>query len=72
MHDLIKPFRLQLKKIKTIDRNLEMTLDLHVNEFHMSQFLRDVQVYGLYEALLYAKNEDLARAILIDLKLIPA
>jgi len=69
MHTELLQYRRQLKAVKTETRELEMTVDEFVTHGPARiQFSRDIKTYGLYEALLYAKNPALEEALLKDIK----
>lgn len=51
--------RLELKKIKVVSRKMEMIADRFLVGGAMIQFCRDVSLYGLWEALMYADSEEL-------------
>jgi len=46
----------RLKQIKKESRELEMIVDEHIEGFDRMQFSRDVEVYGVYEAVLYLSS----------------
>lgn len=56
MEKITTEAKAKLRKIKRVDRGLEMTLDSVMSGTYVIQFCRDVQLYGLYEALLYAET----------------
>jgi hypothetical protein len=45
-----------LRKVKTVDRALEMTLDANLSGPAVMQFCRDVQLYNMHEALMYLEG----------------
>jgi hypothetical protein len=55
VEDLIRPHRDALRKIRTVSRADEMDADRHITDTRaVSQFTKDVRLYGMFEALLYA------------------
>lgn len=49
--------RAKLKSIKHVERDIEMILDQHVSDVKVKiQFVRDTQIYGLFEAVLYLRS----------------
>lgn len=57
--DETRKHRSELKKIKTVSRKMEMIADQYLAGPVMIQFCRDVNLYGLWEALMYADNDKL-------------
>lgn len=57
LEELVTPHRTHLRTIKKVSRADEMDLDRHIDSLSARhQFLRDVRLYNLYEALLMSWN----------------
>lgn len=62
----------ELVKIRRVKRELEMTVDMWIDGMEMIQFCNDVELYGLYEAVLLlpkANRERVMHDVLVDLRL---
>lgn len=58
----------KLRKIKKVSRKLEMTLDAELTGLRALQFVRDTEMYGLYEALLYLEHAiDVSDTTFVDI-----
>lgn len=62
----------ELVKVRRVKRELEMLMDMFVDGMEMIQFCGDVELYGLYEAVLMlpkAHKEKIMDEILVDIRL---
>ena len=57
--DETRKHRTELKKVKVVSRKMEMIADQYLQGPEMIQFCQDVNLYGLWEALMFADNDKL-------------
>jgi hypothetical protein len=62
----------ELVKVRHVERELEMTVEMFVDQLEMIQFCADVELYGLYEAVLMlpkTPREKVMQDVITDMKL---